>query len=255
VQDVVVGTIGNLGDSYSLSVRLVNVATGEVARSSHRMQQGAIDAVVAQTLPQIAAELLGTPPPRPAAAPKRNTSLDSVWDAHHDGFHFRSQMVAGISSATEVPLSLRLGGEYNGFGAMVGAGPIVSILNATDAIEHQDVELFIPNIEFFYGWKRYQFDVGYSRLNLRTSNGSDINQRSLTTLTADMEIHFGLPGKPSKAGGFGLLLGIGYAWLQQSYSYTYSYYDGLSMVTRTQEDKPDNNSFPILNFAIVLSNW
>ena len=251
VQDIVVGTIGKLGDSYSLSVRLVNVETGEVTRSSHRMQQGAIDAVVAQTLPQIAAELLGAPAPRPTIALKQKSSSDSVWNTRHDGFHFRSQMVAGISSATETPLSLRLGGEYNGFGAMIGAGPIVPILNASGAIDHQDVETFIPNIELFYGWNRYQFEVGYSRLDLRNSDGSDVNRRSLTTIAADMEIHFGLPGRPNKAGGFGLLLGVGYAWFNRSLTYTY--FNGYTIVT--EKDEPDSDSFPILNFAILLSDW
>jgi len=57
VAKIVVGTFGKIGDSYSLSIRLVDVQTGEVLRSVHRMQRGAIDQVVVDVLPGMAAEL------------------------------------------------------------------------------------------------------------------------------------------------------------------------------------------------------
>lgn len=57
VEKIVVGTFGKIGDSYSLSIRLVDVQTGEVLRSVHRMQRGAIDQVVVDVLPEMATEL------------------------------------------------------------------------------------------------------------------------------------------------------------------------------------------------------
>ena len=57
VEKIVVGTFGKIGNSYSLSFRLVDVQTGEILRSVHRMQHGAIDQVVVDVFPAMAAEL------------------------------------------------------------------------------------------------------------------------------------------------------------------------------------------------------
>lgn len=249
VQDVVVGTIGKLGDSYSLSVRLVDVATGQVARSAHRMQQGAIDVVVAQALPQIAAELLGEAPTVVRA--QRRPSPDSLWEGRHAGLHFRSQLVVGISSVTEAPFGVRLGVEYDGFGAMLGASPLVPILASTDNLGDKRIRWFIPGSTLFYGWGRYQANLGFSRLDLRETSGSDREETKILNYSADLVIHLGLPGKPQVPGGFGVLVGLGFVDFKRTNSY--SFFDGTQTVTRS--DVVDNWGLPILNFAILLSDW
>lgn len=62
VDNVVVGCLGKLGESYSLTVRTVDITTGEVIASSRVLQRGAIDQVVADALPRVSAELSGGKP-------------------------------------------------------------------------------------------------------------------------------------------------------------------------------------------------
>lgn len=60
IDNIVVGTIGRLGSSYTISMRLVKVESGEIIGSSRRMKRGEIDEVVSEVLPQVAQELVGT---------------------------------------------------------------------------------------------------------------------------------------------------------------------------------------------------
>lgn len=57
IDKMVVGTLGKLGGSYSVSLRAVDVGTGEVVGSSQKMQRGEIDEVAASLLPGVAKEL------------------------------------------------------------------------------------------------------------------------------------------------------------------------------------------------------
>lgn len=261
VQEVVVGTIGRLGDSYSLSVRLVDMTTGQVSRSSHRMQQGAIDAVVAQALPEIAAELMGTEPPssprkgNPALL-SREPSRDTLWSRRHDGFHFRSTMVVGISSSTEAPFSMRLGAEYDGFGVLVGAGPLFPILSTANQMGDYRLSRFIPDLSLFYGWDRFQVHAGFSQLGLRES-GSNA-EKTFQDYSVDLLIHLGLPGKPRTPGGFGILFGLGIMQYEDSwteYTRTDSYINYTWVSQTHAQKKSSTNFFPVPHFAIVLSNW
>ncbi len=58
IDNIVVGTIGRLGSSYTISMRLVKVESGEIIGSSRRMKRGEIDEVVSEVLPQVAQELV-----------------------------------------------------------------------------------------------------------------------------------------------------------------------------------------------------
>lgn len=60
IDNIVVGTIGRLGSSYTISMRLVKVESGEIIGSSRRMKRGEIDEVVSEVLPQVAQELVGS---------------------------------------------------------------------------------------------------------------------------------------------------------------------------------------------------
>jgi TolB-like protein len=63
VDNVVVGCLGKLGESFTLTARTVNITTGEVVASSYVMQRGAIDQVVADALPKVSSELAGLAKP------------------------------------------------------------------------------------------------------------------------------------------------------------------------------------------------
>ncbi|HXP90103.1 MAG TPA: CsgG/HfaB family protein [Fibrobacteria bacterium] len=86
IDRMVVGSLGKLGESYTLSVRVVDVASGEVLGSARRMRKGAIDDVIADLLPlvtkdlsfqknsdRIAAAVVPNPAPAPASTPLATT--------------------------------------------------------------------------------------------------------------------------------------------------------------------------------------
>ncbi len=259
VQDVVVGTVGRLGESYSISVRLVDVETGQVVRSSRRMQQGAIDAVVSNVLPVIAAELLDASPLAPkvtpplASPPPVSVERHSTpWEARHEGGHWRTQVIVGVTSFVEAPLGLRVGFERDGFGGMVGAGPLLPVMSLGNALGDYRLTSYVPQIVLFYGWRNLQFDLSYCRAAFTESSKqfvwepltgysrtADVSiRKTFESFSADLEIGMGLPGRPNHAGGFGVLVGIGYQSVEESE-------DGSV--------DPDPWRYPVPHFGITLS--
>lgn len=57
ISQIVVGTVGKVGETYSLSVRMVDVGTGEVRASSRLNHRGAIDEVLQKVVPKVVQEL------------------------------------------------------------------------------------------------------------------------------------------------------------------------------------------------------
>lgn len=57
VDHVVLGSIGKLGESFTVSARVVDISTAEVVGSSRVMQRGEIDQVVGEALPKVCLEL------------------------------------------------------------------------------------------------------------------------------------------------------------------------------------------------------
>jgi TolB-like protein len=60
IERIVVGSVGKVGETYSLSVRMVDVGTGEVLSSSRRNHRGAIDDVLDRVVPEVGRELIGS---------------------------------------------------------------------------------------------------------------------------------------------------------------------------------------------------
>jgi hypothetical protein len=70
IDRMVVGSVGKLGSSWTVSARLVDVATGEVLGSSMRMKQGDIEVVATDLLPPLVRDLVvGTKGNAPAPTP------------------------------------------------------------------------------------------------------------------------------------------------------------------------------------------
>ncbi len=97
IDRMVVGSVGHIGKTYVVSARMVNVATGEVVKSSSRQAQGEIDQILTTLAPQVALELLGkslemkpvnvAPTAQFSAPPPSEVWSDSmmvVWQASDD---------------------------------------------------------------------------------------------------------------------------------------------------------------------------
>ncbi|HNY32905.1 MAG TPA: hypothetical protein PKO15_18625, partial [Fibrobacteria bacterium] len=68
IDRMVVGSVGRLGKTFVLVARMVDVASGEVLKSSTRQAQGEIDEILISLVPQVGSDLLGKagsgyPPP------------------------------------------------------------------------------------------------------------------------------------------------------------------------------------------------
>jgi TolB-like protein len=74
VDAMVVGSLGKLGESFTINVRVIDIATGEVVGSSRQMQRGAIDKVVADALPKVSSELAEAMGSRMGGEPKKGST-------------------------------------------------------------------------------------------------------------------------------------------------------------------------------------
>jgi TolB-like protein len=90
VDRIMVGSVGILGRTYTLNLRLVDVSTGEVLRSSMRSRAGSIDDVLTLLVPESVADMVAetkavkpaqpvSPPPKQTAAPKSSGSSWGWW--------------------------------------------------------------------------------------------------------------------------------------------------------------------------------
>lgn len=77
VDHIVVGSIGHIGSSFVISMRMVDVGTGEIRTSTSRSVQGSIDQVLLQAIPDIARELVGLPTDAPVATVRRTPSAST----------------------------------------------------------------------------------------------------------------------------------------------------------------------------------
>ena len=59
VDQMVLGTIAKVGNTYTLSARLVDVQTGEVLKSLTRNSRAEVDAILTDIIPQVARDLAG----------------------------------------------------------------------------------------------------------------------------------------------------------------------------------------------------
>jgi len=59
IEQIVVGSVGKIGNTYTVSLRLVSVHTGEILASSTKIQRGLIDDLLSQTIPLATKELIG----------------------------------------------------------------------------------------------------------------------------------------------------------------------------------------------------
>lgn len=84
---MIVGTIGKLGGTYTISVRAVDVSTSEVVASSRRSVKGEIDDLLTLMVPQVSRELVSTIVEDPAIFPTSSlppAPLDTLVDPRDD---------------------------------------------------------------------------------------------------------------------------------------------------------------------------
>lgn len=86
IERIVVGSVGKLGETYSLSIRMVDVGTGEVLASSRQNHRGAIDDLLQRVVPQVVMELTRTgtersaePAPQPVPVVEEKKSGAALW--------------------------------------------------------------------------------------------------------------------------------------------------------------------------------
>ena len=68
VDNILAGSIGRVGGTYSVNVRFISVKTGEITRTVTKLFKGEIDGLLSDVLPDIANELAGISQPEPVVA-------------------------------------------------------------------------------------------------------------------------------------------------------------------------------------------
>jgi len=58
VDDIVLGSVGKIGESWSMTLRLVSVQTGEVLASARDTRSGSIESLLSESIPKLAREIL-----------------------------------------------------------------------------------------------------------------------------------------------------------------------------------------------------
>lgn len=81
VDRILVGSVGLVGHTYTLNLRLVSVGTGEVYRSDMKSVRGSIDDVLTNLVPETVSELTSTPTAKTPLAAGPAKSPDPVPDS------------------------------------------------------------------------------------------------------------------------------------------------------------------------------
>lgn len=116
VDQILVGSVGLVGHTYTLNLRIVSVQTGEVLKSRMKSNPGTIDDVLTRLVPEAVADLTSAAPakdrtasgPAKAPAPTAGTAPKSHWGWWLAG----GALVAG-GAATAVILTSGSGGATN----------------------------------------------------------------------------------------------------------------------------------------------
>jgi TolB-like protein len=91
VDHMITGSIGKVGLTYSVNLRMINVGSGEIIRSLSKFYKGEIDGVLTDVLPAVAEELAGKQAAAAPAATKTNPPPAVVIPPH-------------LSSASDAPV-------------------------------------------------------------------------------------------------------------------------------------------------------
>lgn len=98
VDEMVLGSVGKVGNTYTVSVRLVDVGTGEVLKSVTKNSRAEVDAILTDILPQVANDLVSGHAKDTTAKPTSNKPIaepassdtaedtDTADDDAHDGW-------------------------------------------------------------------------------------------------------------------------------------------------------------------------
>lgn len=224
VQDVLIGSVGKLGDSYSISARIVDAHTGLVIASALEATTSTLDTVVAILVPRIAARLVSrlpadTTPHAPFV--KKNSAAQlpaNPWLLRHQGFHPRVECLLGYPDPMEALVSIRAGFEWNGFGFSAGMGPAAPLVYALD--DYVRTTLVIPALTGYWAWKAYQFELTYAALRYQSSpyksaGGLARDHYTFQSFSANTRFDVLAPG------GLSLLLGVGVLRYDESNSTLY----------------------------------
>lgn len=79
IDRIVVGSVGLVGSTYSLSLRLVDVSTGEALKTTARNSKGTIDIVLTDLVPVAAADLVEGTGKQQKVADADTTKSRTVW--------------------------------------------------------------------------------------------------------------------------------------------------------------------------------
>ena len=129
VDRILVGSVGLVGHTYTLNLRLVSVGTGEVYRSDMKSVRGTIDDVLTKLVPETVSDLTSTTASkdRTASTPPNAVESQASSKSHWGWWLAGGAVVAGGAAAAVVLMN-------NGSGSQappVGPGPATTYNSVT----------------------------------------------------------------------------------------------------------------------------
>ncbi len=130
VDHMVTGSIGKVGQTYSINLRIINVGTGEIVRSLNKYYKGEIDGVLTEVLPTVALELSN----------EKETAIKT------DGAKEKASPV--VSNAKSPALTTQTDKKFLPFVTNFGLSFSVSgNINKQGKLNHNDSTIELGNIE------------------------------------------------------------------------------------------------------------
>lgn len=143
VDHMVTGSIGKVGKTYSVNVRMIHVATGEIVRTLNKNYKGEIDGLLTDVMPAVAGELAGVKmesapvvekepvaAPAPAPAPAVSTAAAPANEPAKSGPSDKKEQVKPKSKAGTVVLAI--------LGVALVAGGVVVFIQLSKKTEKKD---------------------------------------------------------------------------------------------------------------------
>ncbi len=127
VELLVGGSVGKIGDSYAIDVRLFNVATAEISNAVTRDYRGAIDGlltIMSEIAFDLAGQSLGNPdlpaPEKIKATPTRYTYNASAWTPIQFAFAHPQQILPEYFKVYGIRVNLIHGKNHSVYGVDIG---------------------------------------------------------------------------------------------------------------------------------------
>jgi TolB-like protein len=171
VDHMVTGSIGKVGQTFSMNLRVINVATGEIVRSLNRYYKGEIDGILTEILPNVASELAGDKAEEKTTALEKKIETPIVTNdkiEKDEGKSLNKRFGIGISFLNTLGESIELSSERNNY---LENFAVPSVFLSFRALKRLELNVGVSFYDSYYKLLGVSGDVIYSNYGTTYSDG------------------------------------------------------------------------------------